>query len=84
MFKKGFCKIFKKMIFKVPVIKKIENIAARLNARVWGQKLPIFQNLTPKNIPDRQKFVGFKNLRKRAKSLHPTEQDIWEYPYHAG
>ena len=55
------------MIFKVPVIKKIENIAARLNARVWGQKLTIFQNLTPKiNIPDRQKFVGFQKSEKKS------------------
>ena len=55
------------MIFNVPVIKKIENIAARLNARVWGQKLTIFQNLTPKiYIPDRQKFVGFQKSKKKS------------------
>ena len=64
--RKVFAKL-QKMIFKVPVIKKIENIAARLNARVWGQKLTIFQNLTPKiYIPDRQKFVGFQKSKKKS------------------
>ena len=40
-------------------------------------KLPIFWNLTPKNIPDQQKPVRIQKSKKSAKLLHPNVQ-VWE------
>ena len=50
---------FANVHFEGPVIKKMINLT-----RALGRNLPIFLNRTSKNIPDRQKCVGFQKSKK--------------------
>ena len=73
MYKRGLCKNFKiKYFLRSQWFFKFESLPRIRRAR---QKLPIFWNWVPENIPDQQKCVRFQKSRKSAKSLHPTGGD---------